>query len=430
MSSKIDSSSSPAATINKHVSIIVTQHKTHLGTRTTQQSVRKRKINIGSAFSKALGCPFVDVDDLHPQTIKSSRRQTQIAPMAREIAQKSPQSFREQLAGWYSGVVACQRSRNEHEKGKEKLTPWDAERRWFTLQLGPAGLMRRVSRRDVSNELVGKSVTGGRKDRSRNASLGGESLGDTRPSHPSVGRKFVFGSIKEKSASAMEYWTGGVLDRSIRKIQGCTNTFGTSSYAVQPGLHVRQVVSPTRATVLAFFHIRASSRPRVRDILLPDASISTEVMAPNPMGSSSSHPQQFVALGHPHHRARRETPTPLVTVLRVPMGPAITNLASLAPIIAANLGPPAASTAMRVSRGGGCPDREPAPAARGEKRCQYATPHSGAQADPRSNKSPERRRTKTNPRGADAKDEVRQMRARDTWTRGHRHTARGPATPA
>ncbi|KAH9067781.1 P-loop containing nucleoside triphosphate hydrolase protein [Lactarius vividus] len=56
MSSEKDSSSSPTATINGHVLIIV------MGVSGSGKST------LGIALAKALGCPFVDADDLHPQT--------------------------------------------------------------------------------------------------------------------------------------------------------------------------------------------------------------------------------------------------------------------------------------------------------------------------------------------------------------------------
>ncbi|KAH9072826.1 P-loop containing nucleoside triphosphate hydrolase protein [Lactarius deliciosus] len=56
MSSEKNSSSSLTATINGHVLIIV------MGVSGSGKST------LGTALAKALGCPFVDADDLHPQT--------------------------------------------------------------------------------------------------------------------------------------------------------------------------------------------------------------------------------------------------------------------------------------------------------------------------------------------------------------------------
>ncbi|KAH9006338.1 P-loop containing nucleoside triphosphate hydrolase protein [Lactarius hatsudake] len=56
MSSGKNSSSSLTATINGHVLIIV------MGVSGSGKST------LGTALAKALGCPFVDADDLHPQT--------------------------------------------------------------------------------------------------------------------------------------------------------------------------------------------------------------------------------------------------------------------------------------------------------------------------------------------------------------------------
>ncbi|KAH9177524.1 P-loop containing nucleoside triphosphate hydrolase protein [Lactarius sanguifluus] len=56
MLSEKSSSSSPTATINGHVLIIV------MGVSGSGKST------LGIALAKALGCPFVDADDLHPQT--------------------------------------------------------------------------------------------------------------------------------------------------------------------------------------------------------------------------------------------------------------------------------------------------------------------------------------------------------------------------
>ncbi|KAH9042742.1 P-loop containing nucleoside triphosphate hydrolase protein [Lactarius pseudohatsudake] len=56
MSSEKNGSSSLTATINGHVLIIV------MGVSGSGKST------LGTALAKALGCPFVDADDLHPQT--------------------------------------------------------------------------------------------------------------------------------------------------------------------------------------------------------------------------------------------------------------------------------------------------------------------------------------------------------------------------
>ena len=73
MSSEKDSSA--AARINGHVLIIVMVSANSrpsaekLDIRTTQQGVSgSGKSTLGAALAKALGCPFVDADDLHPQT--------------------------------------------------------------------------------------------------------------------------------------------------------------------------------------------------------------------------------------------------------------------------------------------------------------------------------------------------------------------------
>lgn len=58
MSPEKDSSSPPAATINGYVLIIV------MGVSGSGKST------LGTALAKALGCRFVDADDLHPQTNK------------------------------------------------------------------------------------------------------------------------------------------------------------------------------------------------------------------------------------------------------------------------------------------------------------------------------------------------------------------------
>ncbi|KAI9441479.1 P-loop containing nucleoside triphosphate hydrolase protein [Lactarius indigo] len=55
MSSEKDGPSSPAAAINGHVLVIV------MGVSGSGKST------LGTALAKALGCPFVDADDLHPQ---------------------------------------------------------------------------------------------------------------------------------------------------------------------------------------------------------------------------------------------------------------------------------------------------------------------------------------------------------------------------
>jgi gluconokinase len=84
MSSKKDSTFFPAVTINGHVLVVVmvrfAHHREHQ-TEPLNSSVGKNNNNhshqgvsgsgkstLGATLAKALGCPFVDADDLHPQT--------------------------------------------------------------------------------------------------------------------------------------------------------------------------------------------------------------------------------------------------------------------------------------------------------------------------------------------------------------------------
>ncbi|KAF8271101.1 P-loop containing nucleoside triphosphate hydrolase protein [Lactarius quietus] len=98
MSSDKDNSSLPVATINGYVLVIV------MGVSGSGKST------LGAALAKALGCPFIDADDLHPQTNidkMSKGEPLSDADRAPWLVNVRRTALKAAEGGWAGAVVAC-----------------------------------------------------------------------------------------------------------------------------------------------------------------------------------------------------------------------------------------------------------------------------------------------------------------------------------